>query len=71
MPTSLYNVTLCLQIFSRILRSFQLPVGPNEMRVQQVKSYLEARHSASFIVNILVRRNMQIKSFINEGKENG
>jgi len=43
-----------LQIFSRILKSFQLPVGPSQLRVGQRKQYLDPNHSATWIIGMLV-----------------
>ena len=47
------------QIFSRILRSFQLPVGHEEFRVDHGgKSHFSANSSASMSVSLLVSENI-------------
>ena len=43
-----------LQIFTRILRSFQLPVGSKELQTGAHKEYLDASKAATLIVSLLV-----------------
>lgn len=56
------NGTVCslsivtLQIFNRVLKSFQLPVGPKEYHAENVKKkvFLSPQKAASFIVSMMV-----------------
>ena len=42
------------QIFSRVLRSFQLPVGPKELRAASSKDQLNTGKAAALVVCMLV-----------------
>ena len=45
-----------LQIFNRVLRSFQLPVGPKEFHAESVRKrvFFDSQKAASLIVSMMV-----------------
>ena len=54
-----------LQIFTRILRSFHLPVGPKELQTGSPKEeYLDASKAAVLIVSLLVSSVLAMPSII-------
>ena len=54
-----------LQIFTRILRSFHLPVGPTELQTGSPKEeYLDASKATVLIVSLLVSSVLAIPSLI-------
>ena len=49
------SLIVSLQIFTRILRSFHLPVGPKELQTgSHQEEYLDASKAAVLIVSLLV-----------------
>ena len=57
----------CVQVFTRVLRSFQLPVGPKPMMVVSHKDLFDAVKSATLVVSLLVRPTFTFRLSLQQG----